>query len=248
MTAIQYAGLTDQGRLREENEDRWLADPQQGLYLVADGMGGMFGGALASQVVVEILPRLIRKRMRDLDQPDPSKVEHQVLAALSELSERLHNEAKSEFGSGAMGSTAVLALVGDRQALVAHMGDSRAYLLRDGRLRQLTTDHTVIQLLLDAGEITPDEVADHPARGQLTRFVGMPGEPLPEVQSIGLAAGDRLLLCSDGLSGMLSDEQILNVLEEESVPEAACRQLVAAANEAGGRDNVTVLLLSVASD
>jgi protein phosphatase len=245
MSTIRHAGLSDIGRVRAANEDHWFADSRQGLYLVADGIGGSVAGGVASQIVAEVLPRLLRRKLRgseDLADPETAKL---VLATLVELSEQLRRESRNALGVKGIGSTVVLALVRDGQALVAHLGDSRAYLLHAGRLEQLTKDHTIAQLLVDRGEITPEEVASHPARGQLTRFVGMAAQCLPEARMITLAPNDRLLLSSDGLTGMLSDRQILAILEDELLPEEACQTLVAAANEAGGQDNITALIVAV---
>lgn len=245
MSTISYAGLSDVGRVRTENEDRWFADPDQGLFLVADGIGGAVAGGLASQIVAEVLPRLLRNRLHGTRDPADAGVANQVSAALVELSERLREESRRAMGLKGMGSTVVLALVRQRQAVVAHMGDSRAYLLRAGRLEQLTKDHTIAQLLVDCGELAPEKAASHPAHGQLTRFVGMGIEALPETECIELSPGDRLLLCSDGLTGMLSDQQILAILSQQTAPDEACRHLIAAANEAGGKDNITAVVVAV---
>ena len=215
MATISYAGLSDVGRVRAENEDHWFADPEQGLYLVADGIGGAAAGGLASQIVAEVLPRLLHNRLNGTEDMAGPDIANRVSAALVELSERLRQESRSALGLKGMGSTVVLALVRDRQTVVAHMGDSRAYLLKAGRLEQLTKDHTIVQLLVNRGEIAPEEAVNHPAHGQLTRFVGMGTGAIPETKCIELTASDRLLLCSDGLTGMVSDQQIL---ENPSVP------------------------------
>lgn len=248
MTVIHYAGLTDRGRVRKENEDRWFADRAQGLYLVADGMGGMQAGGLASQIVAQTLPSLLGKRMRGVERLDEPLARELLLQTLADLSDRLRDEGRRQLGHGGLGSTVVLLLVRGRHALVAHLGDSRAYRLRDGKLERLTTDHTIVQVLLDCEEIRPEDSPAHPARGQLTRFVGMTGEALPEAQRLELAAADRFLLCSDGLTGMVSDERIGTVLADEPSPVAACRRLIAEANHAGGKDNIVAVVVDVAEE
>jgi protein phosphatase len=244
MDTISYAGLSDVGRLRTANEDRWFADPRQGLYLVADGIGGSAAGGLASQIVAEVLPPLLRNRFHSAKNGTCPNVAEQVSAALVELSERLREESCSALGLKGMGSTVVLALLRGRQAVVAHLGDSRAYLLHAGRLQQLTKDHTVAQLLVDHGKLAPEQVAGHPAHGKLTRYVGMGTEARPETGRFDLAPGDRLLLCSDGLTGMLSDRRIEEILGRQTAAKDACRQLIDAANQMGGKDNVTAVIVA----
>lgn len=194
---------------------------------------------------VETLPRLLRDRLARIKALGGSKAKACVKAALCQLSNRLYQQAHDEPGLDGMGATVVLALVRGAKALIAHMGDSRAYLYRDGLFEQLTRDHSIVQLLVDNDEIGPEDAATHPAQGQITRYVGMEGEPLPDVRLVQLRSGDRLLLCSDGLTGMLSDEQILSILAKNCEPDAACRRLIDAANDAAGTDNITVVLVSV---
>jgi PPM family protein phosphatase len=165
--------------------------------------------------------------------------------AIVTLSTQLREQTRNEPGLAGLGSTVVCALVREDQALITYMGDSRAYRLRQGKLRQLTRDHSLVQLLLDSGKITAAEAATHPARGQLTRQVGMEGEPLPQTRLLKLQPGDLLLLCTDGLTGMLSDREIQAILREPVGLKTQCRRLIQAANKAGGRDNVTVVLVSV---
>jgi protein phosphatase len=241
-----YAGLTDRGRVRPQNEDRWFADPRRGLFIVADGMGGGPAGAVAAQAVVDALPPLLEQRLEGLASlADPGTLPA-VLAALSQFSDKIRAESRHRPGLHGMGSTVVLAIVRQSQAVVAHMGDSRAYLWRGSRLARLTRDHSLIQLLLDCGEITPEQAAGHPARGQITRFVGMPDASLPEARLVPLAPGDRLLLCTDGLTGMVDDARLLAILDETPEPAKACRRLIAAANDAGGKDNITALVVAPA--
>jgi protein phosphatase len=242
---VRYAGLTDVGRLRQANEDNWTADPEQGLFIVADGMGGQFAGALASKAVVETLPGLVRQYFGALVGLPGSQASRRMAKAIAALSTQLRQQTQNEPGLEGMGSTVVCALVRGNQVLIAHMGDSQAYRLRAGRLKQLTKDHSLVELLLSSGDIAPEEAATHPARGRLTRNVGMDGEPLPQTRLLKLKTGDQLLLCTDGLTGMLNDEQIQSILNESAPLESRCQRLVDAANQAGGKDNVTTLLLSV---
>ena len=245
---VMHGGLTDQGLVRKQNEDNWAVDPGQGLFIVSDGMGGAFAGALASKIVVETLPVLLKKKMQgipDMAMPDAAE---RLIAAIAELSDHVQTETKGEPGLAGMGATVVVALVRLPQVLIGHMGDSRAYLLRGGRLEQLTTDHSIMQLLIDQGEITPEEALAHPSRGQLTRAVGMEGEALPEVRAITLEPGDRLLLCTDGLTGMVSDEIISAILNRDLSPADMCKQLIAAANRAGGNDNITAVIINMLPD
>jgi protein phosphatase len=168
-----------------------------------------------------------------------------VSGALCVLSNDLVMQTRGVPGLEGMGATVVMALVRGERAVVAHMGDSRAYLLRGKELLRLTTDHSIVQILLESGEITPEEAREHPAHGQITRHVGMPGDPLPEVRLVDLESGDRLLLCTDGLCGMVSDDHILEVLRDVTNDDEACARLVAAANEAGGNDNVTAVVVGL---
>jgi PPM family protein phosphatase len=246
MLTIRAAGCTDRGRVRSENQDRWLADAARGLYLVTDGMGGAFAGALAAQLVVTCLPALLETTLpakADLT----SAASDGVRAALVTLSEQMRQASMKQFGRAGMGATVVMALIRQDQALIAHLGDSRAYLLRSGQLTCLTRDHSLAQLLLEAGEITAAEARQHPGRAQLTRYVGMSREVLPEVHALRLAPGDRLLLCSDGVWKPLAQETLRAELQADEPPRSLCQRLVGQANAAGGDDNSTTLVVTCQS-
>lgn len=245
MNRFRYCGLSDRGQVRSHNEDNWLILPDKALFLVADGMGGAAGGELAARMVVEELPRLLAEKRQDYQELFPTELTALISEALVELSKRVRDYATENPEFSGLGSTVVLALIKDKQAVMAHMGDSRAYWWRQGCLEQLTKDHSIVQYLVDLGEITPEEAARHPARNQITRCIGMSHEPIPEVRVIDLAPGDRLLLCSDGLTGMVAAASIAEILAAAPDPELACRDLVAAANEAGGKDNITVVVVDV---
>ena len=245
MTSFEYSGGTDKGRVREQNQDRWFADAQQGIYLVADGMGGTSHGELASRAVVEVLPRLVGQRMHKIARLDDPSAADRLQQAVADMSDYLYDEAKQHSRLGSMGSTVVLALVHDGHALIAHLGDSRAYLLRQGRLERLTKDHNVAQILVESGEISADEAVDHPTRSRLTRFVGMEADALPDVRLVKLEPGDQLLLCSDGLYTMVTTGQMEATLMESRTAANARDRLISAANEAGGTDNIAALIVAV---
>jgi serine/threonine protein phosphatase PrpC len=194
---------------------------------------------------VAALPSLVRQQFDNVTGLPRSRAKRRMAKAIALLSTQLHQQTQNEPGLEGMGSTVACALVRDNLVLVAHMGDSRAYRFRGGRLKQLTKDHSLIRLLLESGDITHEEAAAHPARGRLTRNIGMEGEPLPQTRLLTFKPGDVLLLCTDGLTGTLSDPQIESILNESSPLEKQCHRMVDAANQAGGTDNITVLLLSL---
>ena len=245
---LLFHGLTDIGRKRPQNEDAWYADPELGLFLVSDGMGGEAAGALAARATAEILPELLRRRVpRDAGMDEPA-VAHHVHLALAEISSEFRLRTEGIPSLEGMGATVVLAWLRRNKALIAHLGDSRAYHLRGDTLRQITQDHTTVRLLLEQGAITPEEAKIHPGRFQLTRAVGMEGRPLPDIVCVELEAGDRLLLCSDGLSGGVPTTTLEETLTQGPTPEAICRRLVDLANQAGGRDNITAVVVEVAKE
>jgi protein phosphatase len=239
---MHWGGLTDIGKVRQENQDAFVVEPEMGLFVVSDGMGGAQGGALASKVVISVLPRIIEKKIAELKKPTAEAVRRSMRDAIMELSRQVYEKSVNQIGLKGMGATVVLALIRGRWAHIAHLGDSRAYLLRNGQLTRITEDHSVIAILLRRGEITPEEAKFHPAKSQLTRVVGMEGEAYPDVYTIALKKGDRLLLCTDGLTGMISDTKIETILKKHSDPKQACRSLIDAANQAGGSDNITAIV------
>ncbi|MEI7733218.1 MAG: protein phosphatase 2C domain-containing protein [Verrucomicrobiota bacterium] len=248
MISLQHAGLTDQGRVREKNEDNWVAFPEEGIFIVADGMGGQFAGEVASQLVVDRLPGLLRTAYPVQGGLSVPKIKNNLLKALTEMSLTMSAQARSKPELTGMGSTAVCAVFQDGYAYVGYLGDSRAYRFREGKLKRLTHDHSIAQLLIDAGELTEAEAMTHPGRSRLTRHVGMEGQPLPQMRDLRASPGDIFLLCSDGLTGMLADAEIEGMLGLDGGLEYKCRALVEAANSAGGHDNVTVLLIQVVEE
>ncbi len=240
---FRWGAETHAGKVREENQDSFFADPEPAMFLVSDGMGGHRGGALASGIVAEDLPVMIENALDRLRAGTPRAIRALLERAIAEQSRQLQLEGNSESGYKDMGATIVLALLRNGRCFIANVGDSRAYRLRAGRLVQLTRDHSVVSELIEKGRIEPQEAPDHAASGQLTRYVGMEKKARSHVRSFGLKKDDRILLCTDGLTDMVNDEAIAAILKSGADPQTACKALIAAANDAGGHDNVTALII-----
>jgi protein phosphatase len=187
---------------------------------------------------------MIEQHMASLKTRSVKAVEDVLRSAILELSQNLHSESMGRAGLQGMGATVALAWLRKGMAHLAHLGDSRIYLLREGKLRRETEDHSIVAMLLRRKEITAEEARVHPARGRITRYVGMKEEVFADVRTIFLQYGDRLLLCSDGLSGMLTGKEMARLLYTHIEPELACKALVEAANAAGGKDNITALVVN----
>jgi serine/threonine protein phosphatase PrpC len=235
---IRVGVQTDIGRSRVRNEDAYLVnDP---LFAVADGMGGHRGGHVASTLALESLQSAAGGSAAE----DFQHLVEQIKSANQRVLER--GEADRDLRG--MGTTLTAILASDGRAHVAHVGDSRAYLLREGTLQQLTEDHTLVQRMVREGRLTEDEAHTHPQRSIVTRALGVDENiPIDEL-TLDLKEGDRLLLCTDGLSSMLERDMIQEILRSEPEPQAACDRLVGEANRAGGDDNITVVLLEVVGD
>jgi protein phosphatase len=220
------------------NEDAYAVRDPEGLYLVTDGVGGEGNGAAAAQIVAEQFPLLLKQ----LSQPG-SQPTSQTEQVISRVVRELHQRTRAELGWGKTRATLVAALLEDNRGLVAHLGDSRAYLLRAGELTRLTKDHSFGQLLVDTGDMELGELEKSPYRSQITRCIGMAGDPAPDFREFDWRPGDLLLLCSDGLTSMLSDDVIRQVLTDVGDVTIAAGRLIVLANDAGGLDNVTVVLV-----
>jgi protein phosphatase len=242
-TQFRWGAETHPGKVRQENQDSFFADPEPALFVVSDGMGGHRGGALASGIVVEDLPVMIENALDRLRVGATRTIRSLLERIIAEQSRQLQLEGTSESGYKDMGATLVVALLRNSRCFVANVGDSRAYRLRGGRLVQLTRDHSVVSELIKTGRIEPEEALDHTDSGQLTRYVGMEEKAHSHVRSFALKKGDRILLCTDGLTDMVDEQTIAAILRAERNPEAACKCLVAAANRAGGHDNITALMI-----
>jgi len=229
--AEQYAG-TDTGRQRRANEDSLLA--RAPLFVVADGMGGAQAGEVASRIAVESFePGL----------PETSHPELELAELARAANARIHELSHSNAEHAGMGTTLTAVYVGEQEVAIAHVGDSRAYCLRDEQLLRLTDDHSLVDELLRQGRLTPEEAVEHPQRSVITRALGPEGKVEVDTRSFQARAGDVYLICSDGLTTMISEEQIAAALRAHTRLRDAGEALIAAANQAGGRDNITVLLI-----
>jgi serine/threonine protein phosphatase PrpC len=225
----EHAALSDVGRARDANEDSFLERPP--LFAVADGMGGAQAGEVASRIAVEALAG--------------ANSADDLRRAVEEANSRIHDSAAEDRGRAGMGTTVTAAWV-DRGAItLAHVGDSRAYRLREGALEQLTEDHSLVAGLVRMGTITPAEAEDHPQRSVILRAVGVERQVEVDVDEHETASGDVYLLCSDGLSGMVRDEVIEATLALDAPLEDRAGMLIELANASGGRDNITAVLFRV---
>jgi protein phosphatase len=236
---LRVSVLSDRGRVHADNEDACLADTDRGLFAVADGVGGQPAGDVAARVTVEHLPGLIDQA---LSQPGKGP-DAAIKKAIVDLSELVQAEGRSTPELSGMATTVVLVLIVDHVAYVAHVGDSRAYVARDRQLYRLTDDHSLAVELVQSGVITAEEANTHPFAHSITQAIGLPNTPQPTVQQFELAAGDRLLLCSDGLTDMVPEAEIAAILTTDADVDTTSRALIDAANAAGGKDNISVVLI-----
>ncbi len=228
-----FGSRTDVGCVRDHNEDSLVVAPP--LYVVCDGMGGHAAGEVASEIAV----RVIENRA-----PQHADVE-ELGRAVEEANLAIIRAAREGRGREGMGTTCTAAILEGERLVIAQVGDSRAYLLSKGRLQQLTRDHSLMADLIEAGHITKEEAKVHPQRSVITRALGRDPRMLPDLFELDVNPGDRLLICSDGLTTMLSDEEIAQLLARTADPQLCARQLVNAAIAAGGYDNVTVIVADV---
>ncbi|MGA7052008.1 MAG: protein phosphatase 2C domain-containing protein [Mycobacterium sp.] len=243
MAFMPYAGLSDLGRKRSRNDDRWGADPALGLYVVADGVGSTSHGDLAAGLVVEMLPSYVAHHLTGADLRDGQAAER-LDRAVVQMCNDLYARSRTDPQLESADTTLVAAVISGSSALIAHLGDSRAYLYRDRQVRRLTSDHTIVQAVVDAGELSPEAAAHHPNRSVVTRHVLMMPPAKPDVRALDLYSGDRILLCSDGLHGVVDDTTLAGILTDYPDPAAACRALTDAANRAGGPDNITAVVVN----
>jgi PPM family protein phosphatase len=234
LRVAEHFEKSDTGRQRRANEDSFFV--RAPLFVVADGMGGAQAGEVASRLAAETFSRGL---------PDDGTSEQRLEARVREANQRIHEVSQEDRALNGMGTTITAAYLDGEELSLAHVGDSRAYLLRGGELTRLTRDHTLVEELVRRGELTEQEAAEHPQRSIITRALGPEPDIDIDLHTHPVQAGDVLLLCSDGLTGMIGEDEVQQILRDAASLRDAGRALVDAANEAGGRDNITVVLFRV---
>lgn len=243
---VNAIGATDTGLVRTLNEDSFLIKGFEngapyGFCILADGMGGHNAGEVASAMATEIISNELSNS--EIGNSDDDIVSS-ITASLDYANNEIYSKSISNSENAGMGTTAVVIYLNGKTAYIANIGDSRAYLIEKSGIMQLTTDHSVVQKLVESGSITPQEARNHPEKNIITKALGT--EPLEDydIYEFSVREGDKILLCSDGLTDMIEDSQINDILNQDKSPDEAVSALVAAAKENGGRDNITVVLIS----
>jgi PPM family protein phosphatase len=227
---VEHFHASDLGRQRQGNEDNFFV--RAPLFVVADGMGGAQAGEVASEMAVESFDRGL---------PDGTPADG-LVQIIEDANRRIHDRSRAESKRAGMGTTVTAAYVGEQEVTIAHVGDSRAYLLRDGELTRLTRDHSLVGELVARGKLTEEQAESHPQRSVITRALGPEPDVQVDVDTYQARSGDVFMVCSDGLTSMVPEARVAPILVDASSLEQAGRDLIAAANDAGGRDNITVIL------
>ena len=235
------AARTDVGIVRSGNEDNYLMLSDRGIFIVADGMGGHAAGEVASEMAVRIISRELGSLRGQTDEQVGERLRQSIRAA----NEAIFGRTLAEHDKRGMGTTVTVLTLLPNRYLIGQVGDSRAYLLRDGHLLQLTKDHSYVQEQVDAGLLTPDQARVHPYSNVITRCVGAGMDVTPDIYFGNLQNGDLVLLASDGLTGMLEDEQLLKILQSEGGPQKWVDRMISEANRRGGLDNITAIIVRI---
>jgi serine/threonine protein phosphatase PrpC len=246
---VKAYGLTHVGRQRQHNEDSFLVEDNARLFLVADGMGGHAAGEIASRIAVDSISEFILHTKED-DGTWPHayderlrRTTNRLMAAVRMANTRVLEAMRKDARLRGMGTTVVACMADNDTMSFAHVGDSRAYLVRDNRLSRITNDHSWVFEQVQAGMLTEAEAEKHPLRNVITRALGGALQVTPDASEIQIQSGDIYLLCSDGLTGMVPEDEILRTVTQNDDLQAACQQLIEKANERGGLDNVTAILV-----
>jgi protein phosphatase len=252
MPRVSSAAATHTGLRRPANEDAFCRREDLGLYVVADGMGGHAAGEVASRLAVEVIEHFVAetRELQSADWPVPydealSRSANRLKGAFHAANQRLNSAVEADQALRGMATTAAAVLVSKDECALAHVGDSRIYLWRDGHLRLLTEDHSWVGEQVRAGVLSAADAQHHPWRNVVTRAIAGGPDPDVDVADVTLAVGDRVLLCSDGLSGVVPHERVESIFAANRSLQETCDTLVAAANDAGGPDNITILTLLV---
>lgn len=244
---LEAAGCTDTGALRMNNEDAYLCCREQGIFVVCDGMGGAAGGEVASRMAAECVSKALCAKT-EASRPSDDTLESALIEAIADANRRIYERAQREVEVMGMGTTIVTAQVSTSIAHVAHVGDSRCYLWREGQMELLTQDHSLVGEQVRLGRLSLEEAENSPYRNVITRALGTQLTVMTEYQRIRVQNGDILLLCSDGLTRELNDGEIAAVLARAAGGDKlddVCQVLVERANAAGGRDNITCVLVRI---
>ena len=238
------AARTDTGIVRSGNEDNYLMLSDRGVFIVADGMGGHAAGEVASEMAV----RIISRELGTLRGLSDEQAGERMRTAIIEANNAIFDRTLTEHDKRGMGTTTTALILLPRRYLIGQVGDSRAYLLRDGRFLQLTKDHSYVQEQVDLGLLTSDQARVHPYSNVITRCIGANAEVVPDLYFGGLRVGDVLLLASDGLTGMLEDEQLFAILSSDGGPQVWVDRMISEANRRGGLDNITAIVIRIDPD
>ncbi|MGQ0712178.1 MAG: Stp1/IreP family PP2C-type Ser/Thr phosphatase [Gemmatimonadaceae bacterium] len=240
---LTVAARSDTGMIRSGNEDSFYADanPTRGLFVVADGMGGHAAGEVASEMAVEIVSKELAQ-VRDLRGDGVAQL---VAGSVKQANAAIYQRTIAEIDKQGMGTTISVLMLANARYLVGQVGDSRVYVLRDGALRQITKDHSYVQEQVDAGYLTPEQARYHPYSNVITRCVGASGEVEPDTYAGEVRSGDVYLVASDGLTGMVDDRRIQQLLSSRASPARMVDALIAEANGRGGLDNITAIVIHV---
>jgi protein phosphatase len=252
---LKYAGMTHVGMKRTHNEDNLCLLAEESLYIVADGMGGHASGEVASAMAVETVTSFFRMTTRDEEVTWPFKEEknlrydeNRLVAGIKFSNQRIFEAAAREARFKGMGTTIVTAFFTQGGAYLGHVGDSRGYRIRDDKIEQITDDHSLLNDYIKANKLTPEEIEHFPHKNVIVRALGMKETVQVDVNRLDPKPDDYYLLCSDGLSSMINDDKILEITLNSRDLESACENLVAAANSAGGTDNITTILIQFVSE
>ncbi|MBC8588630.1 Stp1/IreP family PP2C-type Ser/Thr phosphatase [Paratissierella segnis] len=235
--------VTDIGKIRDINQDFMFVGDVESfpLYIVADGMGGHNAGEVASNMAVHIIKKVFIDNIKRLK--DKENIKRTIEEAISQANKKIYLESKKVLKYAGMGTTITLAYIFNNNIYIGHVGDSRAYFATGEKIYQITDDHSLVNELIKNGSITPEEAINHPQKNLITRAVGTSSEIQLDFYMLDYKSDDILIICSDGLSNMLSDGDIMKLIKSESDVDKACNKLISVANDNGGRDNITVIAI-----